>query len=226
MKTNLLFVAIIYTALTNIVFAETKIINPRVNGRIEPLGVIEDRLVFSWNLSDQKPDTMQMEYRVTIQNLWDSGWIKSSRCIEIPYEGKNLQSSTQYRWSVEIKNNRGETAQLQSPATFTTGIVNPVDWKAKWISMNRIDKDPLPIFRKPFVIDPAKKIEHAIVHVCGLGHFELNLNGKKVGNHFIDPGWTNYHKTRLYVSFDLTDSLQPGENVLGVLLLFQPVKVC
>jgi len=218
MKTNLTFVAISFILLTNIVFAETAIVNPRVNGRVEPLGVIEDRLVFSWNLNDRTPDTMQTEYRITVQNQWDSGWMKSSQCIEIPYQGKELRSSTRYSWSVAVKNNRGEVAQLQTPASFTTGVLKPNDWHAKWITMDRTDKDPLPIFRKSFEMDPTKKVEHAVVHICGLGHFELNLNGEKVGDHFIDPGWTNYRKTCLYVSFDLTESLKSGENVLGVLL--------
>ncbi|MCL2304001.1 MAG: alpha-L-rhamnosidase N-terminal domain-containing protein, partial [Planctomycetaceae bacterium] len=223
MKRNLLFTAIISLVLANVVFAETKVVNPRTNGRVEPVGINEDRIVLSWNLDDPTPDTMQTAYRITVKDLWDkdlwdSGWVKSSQCIEIPYKGKQLRSSTKYSWTVQVKNNRGEIAQLKSQASFTTGIIRPGDWKAMWISMDRTDQDPLPIFRKSFEIDPAKKIEHAIVHICGLGHFELNLNGEKLGDHFIDPGWTNYRKTCLYVSFDLTDSLQPGENVFGVLL--------
>ena len=210
--------AFVFVLPTAPLFAETKIVNPRINNRIEPMGVDEDRLVFSWNISDQTPGTMQTAYRITVPNHWNSGWIASNQCIEIPYQGKKLQSSSRYNWSVEVKNNRGETAKLEHPASFVTGILMPNDWQAKWISMNRTDTDPLPIFRKPFEIDRKKKVETAVAHICGLGHFELNLNGKKVGGHFIDPGWTNYRKTCLYVSFDLTDSLQPGENVFGVLL--------
>jgi hypothetical protein len=204
--------------MVNVVFAETKIVNPRVNHRVEPLGVDDRRIVFSWNLDDDTPDTVQTEYQITVRNLWDSGWIKSDRTIEVPLTGKDLQSSTRYEWSVAIKNNRGEIARLEKPASFTTGFLQSDKWTAKWISMIRTDKEPLPIFRKSFEIDPTRKIKNAVIHICGLGHFELNLNGEKVGDHFIDPGWTNYRKTCLYVSFDVSDSLQPGENVLGVLL--------
>jgi len=207
-------IALVFVLFTVPLFAETRIVNPRVNSRVLPVGVNEDRIAFSWNLLDGD----QTEYRLTVENVWDTGWVKSRQCIEVPYAGEKLQSSTRYHWSVEIKNNRGEISKLETPASFTTGILRPDDWKAKWISMDRTDKDPLPIFRKSFNIDPAKKIETATVHICGLGHFDLHLNGEKVGDHFIDPGWTNYRKTRLYVSFDLTDSLKPGENVFGVLL--------
>jgi len=308
MKMNLFFAVVVGVMLTNLVFAGTEVVNPRVNNRVEPVGVEigsqtrylgidegspssrsrpEDwnsydyerpHILFSWNLKDATPDTMQTAYKIFVspeatldpdaqvwitdarwsdQDIesndiksnspyWTTGWVESARCLGIPYLGPELKSSTKYYWTVQVKNNRGEISQLEKPASFIMGIQsqehrnttvrfasNPeepssdrefssnrsaYDWKATWISMDRTDKDPLPIFRKPFDIDPAKKIETAVVHICGLGHFELNLNGEKVGDHFIDPGWTNYRKTCLYVSFDLTDSLKSGENVFGVLL--------
>ena len=217
MRTKLLLAVMMGITAANVGVADTTILNPRVNNRVEPLGVDDRHIMFSWNLHDDTPDTVQTEYRITVRNLWDSGWLQSDRTIEIPFTGKGLQSSTRYEWSVKVKNNRGDTAQLVKPATFTTGIL-PNCWTAKWISMNRTNNDPLPIFRKSFDIDPSKKIDYAVIHICGLGHFELNLNGNKVGDHLIDPGWTNYRKTCLYVSFDITDGLQTGENVLGVLL--------
>jgi hypothetical protein len=54
--------------------------------------------------------------------------------------------------------------------------------------------------------------------ICGLGHFELSLNGGKVGDHVFDPGWTDYKDTCLYVSFDIAQALRPGENTFGVML--------
>ncbi|MGL6194640.1 MAG: family 78 glycoside hydrolase catalytic domain [Thermoguttaceae bacterium] len=226
------------------VFAETMITNPRVNDRIEPVGVESVR--FSWNLQDKENGTFQAEYKILVGEqkeitsktaIWDSGWQKSAKTLGIRYTGETLKPSRKYYWNVNVKNNRGEISTLKNAVPFTTGVTildntqfadNKTDnWKAKWISVDRTDKDPLPIFRKSFKVDPSKKIEHAVVHVCGLGHYELNLNGEKVGKNigtnpngeiFIDPGWTNYRKTCLYSSFDLTDQLTPGENVVGVML--------
>ena len=76
---------------------------------------------------------------------------------------------------------------------------------------------PLPIFRKSFVLDAAA-ISRAQVAVCGLGHFELSVNGEKVGDHFLDPPWSDYADTCYYVRFDVARLLKPGENVLGVML--------
>lgn len=67
--------------------------------------------------------------------------------------------------------------------------------------------------RKEFVIDTVP--EKATVYVCGLGQFQLYINGKKVGDHVLDPAWTDYKKLICYVKFDITDMLQPGNNVIA-----------
>jgi len=74
----------------------------------------------------------------------------------------------------------------------------------------------LPILRKSFAVN--KEVKSATAFISGLGHFEMSLNGKKVGDHFLDAGWTNYEKQALYVSFDLTEQLKQGENAIGVML--------
>ena len=90
----------------------------------------------------------------------------------------------------------------------------PVDWQGQWIAGAGPE---LPLLRKEFNVQE-KKIARATAYVCGLGHFELYMNGQKCGDHFLDPGWTNYRKTCLYVPFDVTAMLAPGPNALGVML--------
>lgn len=90
------------------------------------------------------------------------------------------------------------------------------DWNVKWITADRTDNDPLPIFRKSIRL--GKSVKQAIIHICGLGHYELRINGRRVGDHEMDPGWTNYRKTCLYSSYDVTRRLEPGENAIAVML--------
>ena len=101
----------------------------------------------------------------------------------------------------------GETPPIGVPGVHVHGNVHsPVGPKV-----------PLPIFRKSFVLDDAA-VSRAQVAVCGLGHFELTVNGEKVGDHFLDPPWSDYADTCYYVRFDVAGLLKPGENVLGVML--------
>ncbi len=95
-------------------------------------------------------------------------------------------------------------------------LLNAQDWRARWITAERTDKDPLPIFRKAVRFD--RPVRQASIHICGLGHYELRINGRRVGDREMDPGWTNYRRTCLYSSYDVTDILTQGENALGVML--------
>ena len=64
-------------------------------------------------------------------------------------------------------------------------------------------------------IELPKPVRAATAKVCGLGQFVFSVNGSKVGDHELDPGWTDYRKAIQYVTFDLTDVLRVGKNALG-----------
>lgn len=170
--------------------------------------------------------------------IWDSGKIISGESINIPCAHVSLQAATRYYWKVKIWDNRNNESEWSAINTFRMGLLTPQDWHpAQWIALEEIDpkdrivagyqlagntvipleKEPrMPQFRKSFTVD--KKVNSATLFISGLGHFELSMNGSKVGENFLDAGWTNYDKTALYVTFDVTGKLNNGENVIGVRL--------
>lgn len=172
-------------------------------------------------------------------NVWNSEKVHSDASVLIPFAGEKLASATTYYWKVRSWNEKNECSEWSEPATFITGLMQEEDWgKAKWIALQKDEKIvipaihaplvqkelkdekvgmyQLPQFRKAFSV--SKKVKQALAYVTGLGHFDFFLNGKKVGNHFLDPGWTKYDKEALYVTFDITDDLKNGDNVLGMML--------
>jgi alpha-L-rhamnosidase len=62
------------------------------------------------------------------------------------------------------------------------------------------------------------RVKQARAYICGLGYFELYLNGKRVGDHLLDPGYTRYDRRVLYVTHDVTDLVRRGRNAVGVIL--------
>jgi alpha-L-rhamnosidase len=76
--------------------------------------------------------------------------------------------------------------------------------------------DPAPLLRKEFVL--AKPMKRAMIYISGLGHYELRLNGQRVGDHQLDPAWTDYTKRVFYSTYDVTRQLNTGENAVGVML--------
>ncbi len=199
----------------------------RCEGRTEPLGLDQANPCFEWQLRSNRRGTIQSAYQVRVAsgpelltagtpNLWDSGRVTSRQSHYIAYGGKALQSSHKYYWAVRLWDNHGNVTDWSEPAMFVTGLLASDDWQAKWITAERTDKDPLPIFRKE--IELTKSVKHAVMHICGLGQYELRLNGQRVGDHEMDPGWTNYRKTCLYSSYNVTELLKQGDNCIGVML--------
>ena len=88
-----------------------------------------------------------------------------------------------------------------------------VDWQAKWIGAADTNIPSL-LVRHEFVVKPG--LQRALVNICGLGQYELTLNGKKAGDDFLSPGWSKYDKTCLYDTRDITDLLRAGKNAAGI----------
>ncbi len=173
--------------------------------------------------------------------VWDSGKVTSGQSVLVNYIGKKLSSGATYFWKVKVWDNKGNESEWSQTARITTGLFSADDWnKAQWIALDELDlakrlvpgihvpmfnkewKDKksgehkLPIFRKEFTVK--KHLKEALVFVTGLGQYELRLNGEKVGNHFMAPGWTDYDESCLYNIYDITSQVNAGENVLGMML--------
>lgn len=171
-------------------------------------------------------------------DVFNSGKIKSDQSIQVHYTGSALQPGTTYYWKVKVWDKDDAVSKWSQSQYFTTGLFEAANWRqARWIGYEnmaeekrvvpfehykmkpgdpRILANPVaPLIRKSFAISGT--IQSATLFISGLGHYEASLNGEKIGNAFLAPGWTSYDKTVLYNTYDLTDKLAK-ENVLGVLL--------
>lgn len=206
----------------------------RCEHRENPLGVDAERPRLSWWLGSDARGQRQAAYQVLVASsrellekdqgdLWDSGRVESEQSTLVPYQGKPLETMRQAWWKVRAWGEKGggEPSAWSAPATWTMGVLKPGDWRAKWIGYDTAGGDkagqpPLPLLRKAFTVDRA--VRRAVVSVCGLGESELSLNGERVGDHVMDPGWTNYKKRCLYATYDVTQQVRRGENALGAML--------
>jgi len=199
----------------------------RCENIVNPLGVDSASPRLSWKLESATRGRSQAAFQILAAcsaenldrdegDLWDSGKVVSSDTIHIPYGGRPLKSSEMVFWKVRVWDNDGNVSSWSKTASWTMGLLKQSDWQAKWITADRTDKDPLPIFRKALRL--GKPVSRAIIHICGLGHYELRINGRRVGDFQMDPGWTNYRRTCLYSTYDVTSMLDDGDNVIGVML--------
>ncbi|KQS34428.1 alpha-L-rhamnosidase [Pedobacter sp. Leaf194] len=193
---------------------------------LRPIGVDNPHPRLSWQMSDGRDGAMQKAYRIVVGTdsvqlinkagiIWDSGK-KSSTIALVTYDGATLKPFTKYYWQLELWDKDSKPLK-KSISSFETGMMGMQNWRGTWISdRNDINIMPAPYFRKVF--KPAKVIKSARAYVAAAGLYELYLNGKKVGNHRLDPMYTRFDRRNLYVTYDVTTDLRQGDNAVGVLL--------
>ncbi len=207
--------------------AEIHVSEMKVQSMTNPVGVGVENPQFSWEWQSSRRGALQSAYEIMVSSsveklkkeiadIWKTGWIESPAQTYIEYSGKPLESCKTYFWKVRIRDNSEQVSSWSSEASFTTGILRPSEWGATWITYDTAQATAQPIFRKIFSVD--KKVIKAIACISGLGYNELYINGKKEGDHVLDPGQTNYDDYALYSCYDVTSRLKTGDNVIGVML--------
>lgn len=184
-------------------------------------------------------DSDQSNLKSVDKCLWNSGKVKSSESVWIQYSGPELKPAENYFWKVKLWDQNNNESAWSRPASFITGLFSGTDWEnAKWIGYEEIPdslllvpgvhgngnnlgekakkRTVIPCFRKEFSLN--KKISRALIFISGLGQYELYVNGERTGDRFLSPGWTNYKKTCLYNTYDITKSLKQGRNAIGAIV--------
>ena len=192
---------------------------------------------FSWILEDEVRGQYQTACQILVASsadllepgeadFWDSGKMKSGIMSQVIYQGESLQKNEKYYWKVRCWDKNNNPGTWSNPATFEMGLLSNADWQAKWIGYDMIHLGkgkiyhlpPAPYLRKK--IELQGDIESARLYVTALGLFEFIINGEKVGEDYLNPGWTNYHKRVNYQAYDVTNHLMEGTNSLASILSY------
>jgi len=193
-----------------------------------PLGIDAMAPRLSWILESRVRSQKQTAYQVLVASsesllrqdkgdLWDTGRVESDQNNQISYTGSQLVSEQRCFWKVRVWDKDGKVSAWSKSSGWTMGLLQPGDWKAKWIGVAKVDKDSMPCFRKSFNIN--KLVKRATVYVTAAGLYELHINGERVSKDYFTPGWTEYSKRIYYFTYDVTNLLQSNhENVIGVMM--------
>jgi alpha-L-rhamnosidase len=215
-----------------------------------PLGIDVQQPRLSWKLEAADPQARgqrQTAYQVLVAStkalldsdkgdFWDSGMISSDQSVLVAYTGKPLGSGTECYWKVRVKDEAGVTSAWSKPGRWTMGLLEKSDWSGKWIGASEVftrgrgsadNTVPDPWLRKTF--DLQTKPERAVVYVASVGYHELYVNGKRIGDDILSPAVTNHRKRARYVTYEITDQLRQGRNVVALWLgvswsIFPPYK--
>ena len=187
-----------------------KAVRLRTEYLFNPIGIDMRHPRLMWNCEG---GLKQSAYQIVTQD-WDSGKVESSSMsAEYPKELSDRQRVT---WKIRLYDENDEPGEWNE-AFFETGIS---DWKASWITgnykVNKKERYPADCFRKTFEVRKTVKSARLYITACGL--YEAKLEGKKIGNFIMAPGYTDYRKRVQYQTYDITELLHEGKNELTVQL--------
>ncbi len=210
------------------VLAQVKADRLRTENLQNPVGIDVLQPYFSWQLISGQRNVAQSAYEIRVaedaaglakgKSSWTSGKISSGQSIHVPYKGAALVSGKKYYWQVRVWDNKGIASTWSTVAFWQMGLLQPTDWKAQWIEPGYKEDSVFasPLMRKEF--NNGRKIKSATAYITAHGLYEAQINGKRVGDAYLTPGWTSYNKRLQYQAYDVTDLLKNGTNAIAVTL--------
>ncbi len=193
-----------------------KLTHLRTNHVETPLGLELGKPIFSW-VAEETSDKKQAAAQITVQltdgtEIYNSGKREdiSSLGFEAPV---SLSARTRYQWAVTVWGDGGDTASADS--WFETSKMEE-PWQASWIAADFEDNEVQPLLAKEFIL--TGEILSARAYVCGLGIYEMEINGQKAGDEYLLPGFHCYDANLEYQTFDVTGLLRTGKNAIGLSL--------
>jgi alpha-L-rhamnosidase len=200
-----------------------KVMDLKCEYATNPVGMDIQSPQLSWQLASEKRGVLQTAYQILVAdsyenlaqnngNIWNSEKVNSSQSTGISFGGPaELTSRTRYYWKVRIWDSGNVVSDWSEPAFFEMGLLNQSDWNADWVGFTPGWTGRVLYFKRTFSV--TKEIQKARAYISGLGYYELFINGRKVGDHVLDPAVSDYSKRVYYVTYDVADFLEK-ENVL------------
>lgn len=203
-----------------------------------PIGLDEERPRLSWQVSSERRGARQTAYQILVSQspaggeaqtsnvlpttkvLWNTGKVASDHSLHIAYNGSPLQPGQRCYWRVRVWDENDAVSLWSETAFWEMGLLDESNWRAEWITPGW-DEDPgrpqpVPLLRGRFRAEG--DIVAARIYATSLGLYELRLNGQRVGDAVLTPGWTSYHHRLQYQTYDVTGLIGEGENVLAAML--------
>ena len=195
-----------------------------------PVGIDVRRPRLSWKLHSSARGVVQTAYRLQVASdlarletgdglVWDSGIVETDQSLQLEYSGPTVGSRQRYYWRVKVWAG-GRESEWSGPAFWEMGLLDQADWVAEWITTtgpgDASASGPSPYFRRSFPLGAG--IRSARIYATSHGVYELHLNGIRVGDRLLTPGFASYNRRLPYQTYDVTDLVSAGDNSIGAVL--------
>src|SRR5919112_1468747 len=190
----------------------------RVEHLDQPLGIGDREPRLSWKLPADA--ARQLAYRIRTDTDADSGWLDGEQSVLVPWPFAPLGSRHRVGVQVQGRTDRGDS-NWSGAVALETGLLDPEDWTAIWVRPPE-DEPTAPGCRPAYELRGAVavggQVARARLYATAYGLYEVFVNGRRVGDHELTPGYTQYDARLQAQAFDVTDLVVPGSNEFTVLL--------
>lgn len=208
---------------------KASIADMRCEYAVEPLSIDQYKIRFTWayeaGIKEKGFEQMTAEVRIAER---EEDLVREMFCVatsgrmntaqsRVDVLALNLKPHSRYCWQVRVYNGVGAVVMRSDVAWFSTAKLPDTPWEAKWIT-DGYDKNhrPAPMLRKEFEVKD--EVERAMLYISAAGYYDAMINGERVSEDWLSPGFTQYDKRNLYMAYDVTEKLQEGENVISATL--------
>jgi alpha-L-rhamnosidase len=196
---------------------------PSLEHQPEPLGIGQATPRLSWIVQTDLQNWLQAAYEIEVlraDQTQTSGRIEVSQSVLQPWSFAPLQSREQVRLRVRVWGMDDVVSDWSEPLKLELGLLKASDWTARFVSPSQQDDltkpEPAKLLRHEFVV--REDIKKARLYITALGVYQAEINGKRVGDHVLAPGWTSYDHRLRYQTFDVSQHLKAGSNAIGAII--------
>ena len=231
MRSFMLLPAVLLTLTATVPIFALTVTHLRCEYKQNPVGIDVEKPRLSWQIESDKRGVSQAAYEIRVaatskdvtsgKNLmWSTGRVRSDQSMHVLYNGPAPESRRRVYWQVRVWDNSGKRSGWSEPAFWEMGLLRKGDWRGDWISADIVEditvSSPAHMLRKAFNL--SGQVVQARAYITCLGLYEAELNGKRIGDQVLTPGWTAYQDHIQYQTYDVTYLVQSGANAVGVTL--------
>ncbi len=200
-----------------------------INNGCNLQGIDWEDIKFSWYPEEAGKCKVQRSCRILVaehyetllhnqSDYYDSGWLMSSRSIEVSFPGLHLKPASVYYIRI-MAIYEEENAEYSSDIVKCITGIAPDDWKASWIGGSRMPgRNEFTYFHRSYQVE--KQVRNAIIYISAHNHFKLWLNGSRL-NGEVAPAPSHIYRSKYYLTYDISDRLRQGKNDLNCILYYQ-----
>jgi alpha-L-rhamnosidase len=187
------------------------------------IGTAQPRL--TWTVETTIPNWQQTAYAIEAttpdgKSFGRTGPVKSAESLLVAWPFPALTSRQRVSVRVRTWGEDGSAADWCAPIPVEAGLLEAADWTARFIrpawDEDTSKTNPAPLLRRKF--DLRADVKQARLYITALGVYEAEINGTRVGDQVLAPGWTSYHHRLRYQTFDVTGLLKKGPNAIGAIV--------